>query len=276
MTANVSIAGKVVAVTGGANGIGREIAKQFAAAGAHVAIGDYDGAAARATANDIDGILSGFDLDVSDAASFTNFLAAVEAKWGPVDVLVNNAGVMWVGPFDAEPQAATERQLSVNLLGAIHGIKLATPAMVSRGAGHIITIASAASLLPTPGEATYSASKHGIFGYLKAVRAELHRSPVNLSIVMPTVVETALSVGTATGAAKILQPADVAAAVLRIVERPRFQVTLPGYVGPLQAVISVLPMWMRDPIFRSMVPDQVRSVDRAARTGYDGQFGGQK
>lgn len=273
MTRHVNLAGKIVAVTGGANGIGRETARRLAAAGARVAIGDRDGEAARNAADEIDGTLSGIDLDVTDATSFANFLAAVEAEWGAIDVLVNNAGVMWAGPFDAEPHSATERQLAVNLLGVILGVKLAVPAMVARGSGHIITIASAASMLPTPGEATYSASKHGVYGYLKAVRAELHRSPVRFSIIMPTVVETALSAGTATGAAKLLQPSAVAEAVLQAIPRPRFLVTIPGYVGPLQAAIEVLPGWLRDRIFRSMVPDQVRHVDRVARSGYDAQFG---
>ena len=276
MTRQANLTGKVVAVTGGGNGIGREIARLLAAAGARVAIGDRDGAAARRTAEELDGILLGLDLDVTDNASFAGFLAAVEDAWGAIDVLVNNAGVMWVGAFDAEPDAAAERQVAVNLLGVIRGVKLAAPAMVARGSGHIITIASAASVLTTPGEASYAASKHGALGYLKAVRAELHRSPIHLSVIMPAVVDTALAVGTATGAAKMLQPADVARAVLRTIARPRFEVTLPGYIGPLLRAINVLPGWVRDPLFRSLVPDQVRQADRVARAGYEAQFGGQK
>ncbi|WP_111719845.1 SDR family oxidoreductase [Homoserinimonas sp. OAct 916] len=272
MTRQPDLTGKIIAVTGGANGIGREIARLLASAGAQVAIGDQDGEAARQAANEIAGILLGADLDVTDAVSFASFLATIQAEWGTIDVLVNNAGVMWAGPFDTEPDAATERQIAVNLLGVILGVKLAAPAMVARGSGHIITVASAASILTTPGEASYSATKHGVFGYMKAVRAELYRSPVRLSVIMPTVVETAMSVGTATGAATLLQPTDVAAAVLRTIQRPRFEVTLPGYVGPLAAAVNVLPGWLRDRISRRLVPDQVRHVDRVARTGYDAQF----
>ncbi len=273
MTRQPDLTGKIIAVTGGANGIGREIARLLASAGAQVAIGDQDGEAARQAAKEIAGILLGADLDVTDAVSFASFLATIQAEWGTIDVLVNNAGVMWAGPFDTEPDAATERQIAVNLLGVILGVKLAAPAMVARGSGHIITVASAASILTTPGEASYSATKHGVFGYLKAVRAELYRSPVRLSVIMPTVVETAMSVGTATGAATLLQPTDVAAAVLRTIQRPRFEVTLPGYVGPLAAAVNVLPGWLRDRISRRLVPDQVHHVDRVARTEYDAQFG---
>lgn len=267
------LTGRVVAVTGGANGIGREIASLLASVGAKVAIGDRDGAAAARVAREIDGELLGVDLDVTDSDSFASFFSTVESVWGPIDVLVNNAGVMWVGPFEDEPEAAAVRQIAVNLLGVIRGVKLAAPAMVARGSGHIITIASAASLLTTPGEASYAASKHGVLGYLKAVRAELHRSAVKLSVIMPAVVNTALAAGTDTGAAKMLQPADVAAAVLRTIDRPRFEVTIPAYISPLVRVINVLPEGIRDGLFRRLVPNQARHADRQARAAYEGQFG---
>src|SRR5690606_30016883 len=104
MTRKVDLSGKVVAVTGGAQGIGREIARLLASAGAKVAIGDLGGESAKKTANELEGTLHegtllhrtllGFDLDVTDNDSFAAFLAAVEAEWGAIDVLVNNAGVM--------------------------------------------------------------------------------------------------------------------------------------------------------------------------------------
>lgn len=274
MRAPADVTGKVVAVTGGGNGIGREIAKLLAANGAKVAIGDRDGEAARRAARELDGTLLGADLDVTSAASFAAYLAAVEVEWGAVDILVNNAGVMWVGPFDAEPEAAAERQLAVNLLGAMRGVKLTAPAMVARGSGHIITIASASSILTTPGEASYSASKHGVLGYLKAVREELRHSPVQVSVIMPAVVDTDLAAGTGTGAAKMLQPSEVAAAVLRTIERPRFEVTVPGYIGPAARAINVLPGPLRDFVMRKLVPNQVSLADRGARAGYEAQFGG--
>ncbi|HEX5543315.1 MAG TPA: SDR family oxidoreductase [Micromonospora sp.] len=252
--------GRVVAVTGGARGIGREIARQLAEAGARVAIGDRDAAAVREAAAQLPGTVEGFDLDVTDTASFAGFLATVEERWGPLDVLVNNAGVMWVGRFDAEPEAATARQLEVNLHGVIRGVKLAAPAMRRRGRGHIVTIASAASKLSPPGEATYAATKHGVLGYLNAVRAELRGSGVRLTVIMPTVVETELAAGTATGAARLLQPRDVAAAVLSALRRPRFEVTVPRFVGPLGRWVNLLPQFGRDLMMRAMVPDQVKAV----------------
>ena len=97
-----SLTGRVVAVTGGARGIGAEIARQLASAGAQVAIGDRDLDAVTATAAGLPDTVHGFALDVTDSESFRGFLTAAEALLGPIDVLVNNAGVMWVGPFDEE------------------------------------------------------------------------------------------------------------------------------------------------------------------------------
>lgn len=257
---NSAMTNRVVAVTGGARGIGREIARHLAAAGACVAIGDRDGEAVRSTAAQLPGTVQGFDLDVTDSASFRSFLAAVESAFGPIEVLVNNAGVMWVGPFDEELDSATQRMLDVNLGGAIRGVRLAAPAMRSRGRGHIVTIASAAALLSPPGESTYAATKHGVRGYLVGVREELRGSGVELSVIMPGVVDTDLAAGTATGAAKLLQPADVARVVVRTIQRPRFEVTIPGYVGPLARVVALLPQRVRDGVLRRMVPDQIAAT----------------
>ncbi|MGF0318818.1 SDR family oxidoreductase [Nocardia fluminea] len=262
--------GQVVAVTGGARGIGREIAAQLARAGARVAIGDVDAAAAYATAAELGANVRGYGLDVADRASFAAFLAAVEREWGPLDVLVNNAGVMWVGPFDREPETARRRQFDVNVHGVINGVSLAAPAMRSRGAGHIVTVASAASKLAPPGESSYAATKHAVLGYLSGVRAELRGSGVELSVIMPTVVDTELATGTHTGAVALLQPADVARAVVRTIERPRFEVTVPRYIGPLLRAVNVLPAALRDRVLLGMVPDQVAAVqDSSSRTDYE-------
>lgn len=262
MTAR-SLAGRIVAVTGGAQGIGKEIAVHLAVRGARVAIGDRDSAGAVAAATGIaatGGTAQGFDLDVSSRDSFATFLGSVEQLWGPVDVLVNNAGVMWVGPFDEEPESAQRRQFDVNLHGVINGVKLAAPAMRGRGSGHIVTVASAAAKLSPPGESTYAATKHAVYGYLCGVREELRGTGVDLTVIMPGVVDTELAKGTATGSAKLLQPADVAAAVVAAIERPKFDVTVPAFIDPVLRVINVLPRGPRDLLLRRIIPDQVQAV----------------
>jgi NADP-dependent 3-hydroxy acid dehydrogenase YdfG len=263
--------GRVIAVTGAARGIGMAIAERVSAAGARVAIGDLDADAAVAAAAQLPGAAAGFTLDVTDSGSFGRFLDAVEARWGPIDVLVNNAGVMWAGPFDEESEQATHRQLEVNLHGVIRGVRLAAPRMRARGRGHIVTVASAASKLAPAGEATYAATKHGVYGYLSAVRTELRGSGVELSVVMPTVVETELAAGTSSGAVPRLTPDDVAAAVAEVIARPRFEVTVPRYVGPLARAAGLLPDALRMAVLRRMVPDQVAALreNRSARMQYE-------
>ncbi|GAA3726757.1 SDR family oxidoreductase [Spinactinospora alkalitolerans] len=260
----------VVAVTGGAQGIGREIARQLARAGAHVAIGDRDLDAAKATAQQLPGDVAAFHLDVTDTASFTAFIRAVDERWGMIDVLVNNAGVMWVGPFEAEPDTAAQRQVDVNLLGVIRGVKLAAPAMRERGRGQIITIASGASKLAPAGEATYAATKHAVYGYLNAVRTELHGSGVQLSLILPGVVDTELAAGTVTGPVRRLVPADVAHAVLAVIKRPRFEISLPARMGLVARLAALLPDRARFRLLRAVVPNQVAAVtDKAVRQAYE-------
>ena len=272
MSGPKDLTGAVVAITGGANGIGREIARLCVAHGAAVAIGDFDGDAARVTAAELGDSAHGYDLDVSHRASFEEFISTVETTHGSIDILVNSAGVLWVGSFADEPDSAARRQFDVNLHGVIHSVKIMAPRMKARGHGQIITIASVASLLPVPGEATYAASKHAVHGYLKSVREELKRSPVQLTVIMPTVVETTLAAGTSTGAAKILQPIDVAKAVVKVVGRHRFEVTVPGWVGPVQRFVNLLPQRLRDLVIRIMVPDQVKLVKHELRQDYEDAF----
>lgn len=269
------IAGRVIAVTGGAQGIGREIARQLAAAGAQVVIGDLDVSAARATAEALGERVHALELDVTSDASFRAFLDGVGSDVGPLGVLVNNAGVMWVGPFDEEPAGATDAMLAVNLRGVIRGVRLAAPAMRSRGGGHIVTVASAAAKLAPPGESTYAATKHGVLGYLTGVREELRGSGVRLTAVMPGVVDTELAAGTQSGAATMLQPADVAAAVVGAIARPRFEVTVPAYLGPLARLVGLLPQRLRDAALRRMVPDQIEATrDSSRRAEYESRIAG--
>ena len=123
-----TLAGKVVAVTGAARGIGNAIATALAREGARVALGDVDEAAARTAASTLPGCV-GLGVDVRSQAGVMAFVAAAEDQLGrPLDVLVNNAGVMWVGAFDEEPESASRRMLEVNLLGVVNGFRVVAPA----------------------------------------------------------------------------------------------------------------------------------------------------
>ncbi len=190
-----SLHGRVVVVTGGGRGIGKAIAGALAAKGCRVAIGDLDAYAAREAAEELGGEAVGLALDVTDHAGFTTFLDEVERRLGPVDVLVNNAGIMAVGPFDEEDDATAVRQLEINLHAVIHGTKEAVRRMKPRGTGHIVNVASSAGKTGVPNLATYCATKHGVVGLSEAVRFELRGTGVEISVVMPGIVRTELAAG---------------------------------------------------------------------------------
>src|SRR5699024_12009450 len=97
-------------------------------------------------------------------------------------------------------------------------------------------------------------------------------SGVEVTAVMPAVVDTTLAAGTGTGSAPLLQPGDVARAVVAAVDRPRFEITVPAYIGPLTRMVELLPQAMRDRLFAAMVPAQVAEVGAEARAGYEGAF----
>ncbi|MDP3714613.1 MAG: SDR family oxidoreductase [Mycobacteriales bacterium] len=254
-----------IAVTGAARGIGAAVARELSRRGHHLLLGDLDGDAVVALAAELGPGAVGGGLDVTDDASYSSWLSLVPR----VDVLVSNAGVMWVGRFDEEPEAVARRQLEVNFLGVVRGTKLVLPQMRARRAGHLVTVASAASYVAPAGEATYAATKHAVHGWTKAVRQELKGSGIEMSLVMPTVVSTELAAGTASGGVPPLAPEDVARAVADVVERPRFEVFVPGRVAVLARMMTLLPQRGRDLMHARLVPDQVRATDHAARADYE-------
>src|SRR5919202_1491588 len=120
-----AVSGRVVAVTGAARGIGRATAAELARRGARVAIGDLREHDAHAAAEAIGGV--GLALDVTDRGAFERVLAAVDERLGPLDVLVNNAGIMAVGPLATTKPGAASRTIDVNFKGVLHGMHLAVP-----------------------------------------------------------------------------------------------------------------------------------------------------
>ena len=165
-----SLAGKIALVTGGARGIGRATAQTFSANGMKVAIGDLDAELAERAAHDIGGVTIGLALDVTARESFAHAVEGVEQRLGPLDVLVNNAGIMPVGPFLEEDDATTRRIVDVNVHGVLHGMKIVLPRFVARGRGHLVNLASMAAKVPAPGGVTYSGTKHFVLGASDAIR----------------------------------------------------------------------------------------------------------
>ena len=266
-----SLHGRVVVVTGGGRGIGRAIAAALAAKGCRVAIGDLDAHAAREVASELGGDAVGLALDVTDHAAFSTFLDEVERRLGPVDVLLNNAGIMAVGPFDEEDAATAVRQLEINLHAVIHGTKEAVRRMKPRGTGHIVNIASSAGKTGVPNLATYCATKHGVVGLSEAVRFELRGTGVEISVVMPGIVRTELATGLVeTRGFKISTTEDVAELVVEALEFPRFDVFVPKSIGPTWAALQVVPRRAREAIARALKIDRaLLDADLDARAVYE-------
>ena len=265
------IAGRVVAITGAARGIGFATATALARAGAHVSLGDLNGELAAESAAHIGSGAIGLRLDVSDRASFESFLDATEEQLGPVDVLVNNAGVMFVGPFLDEDDNAMRKMIDVNFAGTVFGMKLAIPRMQARGGGHIVNVVSAGAFVAAPHESTYAATKHAVKGLCDGVRAELGRTPIELSLIYPGIVQTELAAGTAPGRnGKLVQPAEVADAIVACVRSPKAEVFVPRSLAPLLRFYASLPAGGRMAMQKLFGVDQVATkTDHAERAEYE-------
>jgi NAD(P)-dependent dehydrogenase (short-subunit alcohol dehydrogenase family) len=266
-----SLNGKVVAITGGARGIGKATAQALVGKGCRVAIGDLDLSLAEQTAAALGGGTVALSLDVTDRASFAGFLDAAERELGPVDVLVNNAGIMPVTPLVEESDESIRRQLDINLYGVIVGTQLAIERLSSRAGGHIVNIASQAGKTALPGIATYAATKHAVVGLSEAASAELRDTGVEVSCVMPTLVNTELISGVEKKRLiKPIEAEDVANAIVDALEAPRFDVFVPRYNGAMTRIAGLLPRSWRETIGRLMKADRLMvEFDHGARRGYE-------
>jgi NAD(P)-dependent dehydrogenase (short-subunit alcohol dehydrogenase family) len=264
------IAGRTVAITGGARGIGRATAAALVREGAKVAIGDIDEPEAKATASALGGDTVGLLLDVTDRESFSRFLDQAEAALGPVDVLINNAGIMQIGPFMEEDDRITHRQMDINVHGVLLGMKLALPRMLANGRGHIVNIASGAGKVGVAGEVTYCASKHAVVGASESIRLELMETPVDVSVILPTLVNTELAAGISTSRLNpAAEPEDVADAILHALRTGAVDVFVPRYLKGLIASTGLTVRSVRDVIAKLFGTTRMMvDYDKAGRQAY--------
>ncbi|GAB2755344.1 SDR family oxidoreductase [Nocardioides salsibiostraticola] len=257
-------------ITGGARGIGEATVDRLARQGARIAIGDRDLDLARQVAAKYDDRVIAAALDVTQPESWRSFLAAA-ASLGPVDVLVNNAGIMPLGSILDEPDSVTQSILDVNLFGVIHGTKAVAPGMVDRGRGHIVNVASAVGRLALAGGATYSASKFAVVGFSEAVRAELEPHGVDVSMVLPTVVKTELSVGVeATRGVKPVTAEQVAEVIEAAVRQPTPELWVPRWSQGLARSSQLMPRGLQVAMAKLLKADSALvGADSAAREAYE-------
>jgi len=265
-----SLNGKVVAITGGARGIGKATATALVRKGCRVAIGDLELELAEQTAAGLGGGTIALPLDVTDRASFAKFLDETERQLGPVDVVINNAGIMPVTALVDESDASIKRQLDINIYGVIVGTQLGIERMRPRGSGHIVNIASQAGKTAIPGIATYSGTKHAVVGICESVKAELRGSGVEVHCVMPTVVNTELTAGVGQKLIKPVEAEDVANEIVEALELGRFDVYVPKSNAVMTRFAALMPRRANEAIARLMKADKLMfEVDHGARRAYE-------
>jgi NAD(P)-dependent dehydrogenase (short-subunit alcohol dehydrogenase family) len=267
-----SLTGKVVVITGGGRGIGAATAAALVRRGARVAIGDVDLETAQQTAERLGGGTIARHLDVTDRPGFTAFLDEVERELGPLDVLINNAGIMPLSPVEEESDATVIRQLELNLHAVIHGSKEAIRRMKPRHAGHIVNLASVAGKAGFPGGATYCAVKHGVVGFSEAIRGELRDTGIEVTCVMPSLVATELASGVADSPfVKRAKPEDVAEAIVAALQVPRFDVFVPKSTGYVNQVMAAFPRRAREAVARAFKADRllIEAAGGAGRAAYE-------
>jgi NAD(P)-dependent dehydrogenase (short-subunit alcohol dehydrogenase family) len=259
-----------VLVTGAASGIGRETALAFARGGASVLAVDIDEAGARSTAGEcalIGPPADAFGVDVADREAVVDLAEKVHAIHGPLEVLVNNAGVGMSGRFlDVEP-ADWEWIIAINLMGVIHGCQAFGPAMVARRAGHIVNMASGLAYTPTASEGAYVTTKAAVLAFSRCLRADWYRHGVGVSVICPGIVNTPIISRARFRGADPAQvrrlerlfrrrnypPSRVASAILDAVEHDRALVPVSPEARVGWALNRLLPVSVSDRLARAGV-----------------------
>jgi NAD(P)-dependent dehydrogenase (short-subunit alcohol dehydrogenase family) len=185
----LDLAGRVVLLTGGSRGLGLELARQLAGRFARVAILARDEAELREAREDAGAALA-IQADVTRSEDCRRAIGQVEAELGPVEILINNAGVIAVGPFESQPTREFEASLDTHVRGPLELIRHVLPGMKSRGIGRIVNVASIGGKVPVPHLSAYVAGKHALVGLTETLRAELVRHNIHVTLVCPGLVRT--------------------------------------------------------------------------------------
>jgi short-subunit dehydrogenase len=263
----VKLEGAVCVVTGASRGIGREVARLLHQRGAKVGLLARDLPDLESLANELGAGAIAVTADVTDPSSLQAAFGAVVAALGPVDVLVNNAGIGAYEAFvDADP-ASFQHLMQVNFFGTVEATRLVVPSMIERGGGHIVNIASIAGRVGAPCESAYSASKFAVIGFTESLTAELAPHGIVTSLVNPGPVKTSFTeargVPFQRRIPRPIKATRVAKATVAAIERSRFEQILPRWlaIGPITRAVA--PGLYR----RGLVRSTAGAVERPRRPG---------
>ncbi|HZU41339.1 MAG TPA: SDR family oxidoreductase [Terriglobales bacterium] len=244
----MNLAGKVVVVTGGANGIGRALCRRFASEGAKVAVADLQLDAANKVAGEIGGIA--VRTDVSRESEIIQLVKQVTEKFGAVDLFCSNAGVGTAGSFDA-PDADWARSWQVNVMAHVYAARAVLPGMLARGDGYLLQTVSAAGLLTQLGSAPYSVTKHAALGFAEWLAITYGDRGIKVSALCPMGVRTdmlrrAEFAGGAFLLDSAIEPEDVAEHVVKAIAEERFLILPhPEVAQFIQRKASDYERWLR-------------------------------
>ena len=261
--------GRIIWVTGAASGLGLATARALAAAGATVVVSDLDVQGGERAAEELGGTF--IATDVADLDSNLAAVASAVEQHGGLDGAYLNAGVTTGCGVGEDFELAKYRRIfGANIDGVAFGTHAVLPALRARGGGAIVATASLAGLTGVALDPLYSATKHAVVGLSESVRAELRGRNVDISCVMPTIVNTELTAGVAQKWVKPVEATDVAAAIVGALETPRFDVYVPKSNGALLRSANLMPRAAAEWVGRAMGTDKLMTeVDEGARADYE-------
>lgn len=243
--------GRNALVTGAAGGIGGYICRALAAEGVNLALSDLPEAPQQVLLDELSGRtieVASVPADISDREDLLALPARAEDAIGPLDILVNCAGLEFAGPFLDRSEEEITALIDVNLTATLLLTHAVLPGMLERGRGHVVNLASMAGKIPSPMLATYSATKHGVVGFTHALRHDLADSPVGASTICPGFVARAGMYGRLSNVPdppppmRPVEPEQVADAVITAIRRDRAEVIVNGPgVRPLIGLAAVAP-----------------------------------
>lgn len=259
---------KVVVVTGGANGIGRELVLVLLARGARVAAVDIDASALRETvdlAREKQDSLSTHVLNITELNAVSTFSERVIAHHGAVDALINNAGI--IQPFVRANEldyAHIERVMSVNFYGTLYMTKEFLPHLLRRPVAHIVNVSSMGGFLPVPGQSVYGASKAAVKLFTEGLHSELADTNVRVSVVFPGAVGTNIAansgVGLELGSEDVasrrsfepMEPAKAAQMIVDGIEKDRYRILVGSDAKFMDLIYRLSPKYAANYIYRQM------------------------
>jgi short-subunit dehydrogenase len=243
------IRGRTILVTGGAMGIGRLFAEKCLReeGAARVVLWDVNEPALIGTAHELREAgytVDTYVVDVSSIEQIERTAETVLRDVGPIDLLVNNAGIVVGKPFHEHSREEIEKTIAVNVRGVMHVARVFLPGMIERGRGHILNVASASGYLPNPNMSVYAASKWAVLGWSESMRIELEQLPGDLHVttLAPSYIDTGMFDGvTAPLLTPILEPEWIVNRMIRAVKTNKLVVKAPLMVSFVPLFRAILP-----------------------------------